>query len=193
MTSLRRPNSNHRKPPYHWESLYVIILWWHPRRRHLWSDKKTQMKNLTSGKPSHWVAIINPLKYDIVGETNVCFLCCPLNKATDYEGRSWLTVYLCASDLVLTHSEYKPSAGYHNTNRSNNTPASEHLHHYVNMNDLNDFVCCMPQMRREFRAKLPTNNDRHGTFASMCKWFQRNHPPIHLKWIEIFGMSAEPR
>ena len=61
------------------------------------------------------------------------------------------------------------------------------------MNDLDDFVCCMPQMKREFRAKLPTNNDRHRTFASMCNWFQRNHPHIHLKWIEIFGMSAEPR
>ena len=109
MTSLRRPNSNHRKPPYRWESLYVVILWWHPRRRHLWSDKKTQMKNPTSGKPSHRVAIINPLKYDIVGETNVCFLCCLLNKSTDHEGRSWLTVYLCASHLVLTLSEYRPS------------------------------------------------------------------------------------
>ena len=54
--------------------------------------------------------------------------------------------------------------------------------------NLNDFVCCIPQMKREFRAsvhqstKYPANIDRqtyfYGTFASMCNWF-RNKSPTH--------------
>ena len=69
------------------------------------------------------------------------------------------------------------------------------------MCNLNDFVCCIPQMKREFRAsfhqstKFPTSIDRqtwlYGTFAPMCNWFKKKSPTHtfavdcetwHCKW-----------
>ena len=65
----------------------------------------------------------------------------------------------------------------------------------VNMYNLNDFVCCIPRMKREFRAsfhqstKFAANIDRqtklYGTFASICHWFQNNSP------IHTFAMDCE--
>ena len=58
---------------------------------------------------------------------------------------------------------------------------------YVNMcYNFNDFVCSILQTKWEFRAsfhqltRFPTNIDRqtwiHGTFASVCNWFQNKSP-----------------
>ena len=72
------------------------------------------------------------------------------------------------------------------------------------MYNLSDFVCCIRQMNREFRAsfhqptKFPTHIDRqtllYGTFASMCNWFQ-NKSPTHtyaMDWDTWHGNWAAP-
>ena len=65
-----------------------------------------------------------------------------------------------------------------------------HLHMY----NLNDFVCCIPQMKREYQAiflqltTFPTNiNVQH--FLSWGINFKTNHWLLYLQWIWIFGMS----
>ena len=59
---------------------------------------------------------------------------------------------------------------------------------HVNMYNLNDFVCCIPQIKGGLwtsfhqSTKFPTNIDKqtllYGTLVSMCNWFQNTHPYI---------------
>ena len=71
---------------------------------------------------------------------------------------------------------------------------------HVNMYNLNDYVCCTPQMKQEFWAsfhqlsKFPTNIDRQA-FASMCNFFQNKSPmhPYICSGLGYFGMSTEAR
>ena len=72
------------------------------------------------------------------------------------------------------------------------------------MYNLNDFVCCIPQIKGGLRAsyhqstKFPTNINRqtqlYETFASMCNWFQ-NKSPTHtfaVDWDTRHGNWAAP-
>ena len=82
------------------------------------------------------------------------------------------------------------------------------------MHNLNDFVCCVPQIKPKFRAnfhqltRFPTNIDRltklYGTIAFMCNWFQNKSPTYifavdwdtcHVNWVAPFyfnGVSVRP-
>ena len=75
---------------------------------------------------------------------------------------------------------------------------------HLNMYNLNDFVCCIPQMKREFQAslhqstKFPANIDlgKHNSMGHLLPCaidFKTNHPHIHLQWIGKLGIATQSR
>ena len=67
--------------------------------------------------------------------------------------------------------------------------------------NLNDFVCCISQMKREFRVFInqlnfrPTSIGKHNSMGHLLPCaidFKTSHLPIHLQWIGILGMATEP-